>query len=124
MKCLLLFAMPAAALFAQPAIPQYEVKRAASRIVIDGKPDEKAWEAAPPIELVFPWKFQTGANQKTTAKHLWDDDYLYVSYECQDADIVALRSERDDPTYLDDAVELFINPTPSQTAVHYGLETN
>ena len=124
MKRLLVYAMLAVPLLAQPPVPQYQVQRASGRIVIDGKPDEKAWEAAAPIELAFPWKFQTGAKQKTTAKLLWDDDYLYVAYECQDLDTVALRTERDDPTYLDDAVEIFINPKPSQTAVYIGLEMN
>jgi hypothetical protein len=118
--CLLL----AAPLMAQPAIPRYEVKRAAGRIVIDGKLDDKAWAAAASAEFVFPWEFQTGAKQKTTAKLLWDDDYLYVGYECEDSDIVALRTERDEPTYLDDAVEFFVNPKPSQTDVYFGMEMN
>jgi Carbohydrate family 9 binding domain-like len=120
LSCLILLT-PAAA---QPPVPRYEVRRAASRIVIDGKLDDKAWAAAAPIDFIFPWEFQTGAKQKTTARILWDDDYLYVGYECEDADIVALRTERDDPTYLDDAVEFFVNPKPSQTAVYFGLKMN
>ena len=88
--CLLL----AAPLVAQPPIPRYEVKRATGRIVVDGKLDDKAWAGAPAVEFIFPWEFQTGAKQKTTAKLLWDDEYLYVGYECEDADIVALRTER------------------------------
>jgi Carbohydrate family 9 binding domain-like len=114
----------AASLAAQPPIPRYEVHRATSPIVIDGKPDEKAWAAAPRIELIFPWDSQTGAKQKTVARLLWDDSNLYVSYECEDADIVAFHTEHDDPTYLDDAVEIFINPMPSQTGIYYGLEMN
>jgi hypothetical protein len=114
----------AAPLLAQPAIPRYEVKRAAGRIVVDGKLDDKAWAAAPGIEFVFPWEFQTGAKQKTTARLLWDDDYLYVGYECEDTDITALRTERDEPTYMDDAVEFFVNPKPSQTTAYFGLEMN
>jgi hypothetical protein len=124
MRLLALYVLLAAALPAQPPIPRYEVKRASGRIVIDGKLDEKAWQAAAPIEFVFPWDFQTGAKQKTTARLLWDDDNLYVGYECEDTDIVALRLERDDPTYLDDAVEIFINPRPSQTGIYFGLEMN
>lgn len=113
-----------AALLAQPPVPRYEVRRATSHIVIDGKLDDQAWAAAPVIEFVFPWDSQTGAKQKTRAKLLWDDDYLYVGYECEDTDIVAFRTERDDPTYLDDAVEFFVNPKPSQTTVYFGLEMN
>jgi hypothetical protein len=55
---------------------------------------------------------------------LWDDRFLYAAYDCEDRDIVAQFLERDDPTYRDDAVELFLNPKPSQTGVYFGLEMN
>jgi hypothetical protein len=124
MRIFLICLALAAPLAAQPPVPRYEVKRAQGRIVIDGKLDDTAWAAAPAIEFVFPWDFQTGAKQRTTVRLLWDDDYLYVGYDCEDADIVALRTERDDPTYMDDAVEFFVNPKPSQTGVYIGLEMN
>jgi len=104
--------------------PRYEVKYAASRIQVDGKLDEKAWQAAEPIVLIFPWDSQTGAKQKTTVRVLWDDQNLYIGYECEDTDITAQFTQRDDPTYRDDAVEAFINPRPSQTDVYMGLEMN
>ena len=114
----------AALLCAQPPIPSYEVKRASGRITIDGKLDDKPWAAAPAIEFIFPFPNQTGAKQKTTAKLLWDDENLYVGYDCEDADITAVHLERDDPTYQDDAVEIFINPKPTQTGAYFGLEMN
>jgi Carbohydrate family 9 binding domain-like len=123
MRTLLLFAV-ATPLLAQPPIPRYEVKRASSPIIIDGKLDDKAWQAAAPIEFIFPWDFQTGAKQKTVARLLWDDTNLYVGYDCEDTDIVALFTERDDPTYRDDAVEIFINANPAQTGTYFGLEMN
>ena len=109
---------------AQPPVPQYEIHRASGPIVVDGKGDDKAWAAAGRIELIFPWEAQTGAKQKTSVRLLWDDRNLYVLYECEDTDIVAFHTEHDDPTYLDDAVEIFINPMPSQTGIYYGLEMN
>jgi hypothetical protein len=124
MRTLGIFFCLACAVWGQPAVPRYEVHRAASAIVIDGKGDDKAWAAAGKIELIFPWDAQTGAKQKTVARLLWDDKNLYVLYECEDADIVAFHTEHDDPTYLDDAVEIFINPMPSQTGMYYGLEMN
>src|SRR5438876_7969757 len=102
-------------------IPTYEVKRASRPIVVDGKLDDAAWRAAGTIEFQFPWTQQTGAKQKTIARVLWDDQFLYVGYDCEDADIVAHYTERDDPTYKDDAVEIFINPDPSQT-LYYGMD--
>ncbi len=107
-----------------PPIPTYEVRRAASPPVIDGKLDDKAWSAANAAELIFPWDSQTGAKQKTVARLLWDDENLYVSYQCEDTDITAQFTQRDDPTYRDDTVEIFINPKPSQTQIYFGLEMN
>jgi len=121
MRKLSLLILLTAAASAQPL--RYEVKRAAGAIAIDGKVEEAAWQAAAPLEFVFPWAFQKGARQKTIAKLLRDDRYLYVAYECDDADITATLEHRDDPTYRDDAVELFINPKPSQSN-YFGLEMN
>ncbi|MFN3322920.1 MAG: carbohydrate-binding family 9-like protein [Bryobacteraceae bacterium] len=107
-----------------PPTPRVEVKRAVSRIVVDGKLDDAVWKAAVPVELSFPWEQQTGAKQKTVVRLLWDDDNLYAGFDCTDADIVAVFDQRDDPTYRDDAVEIFLNPKPSQQDFYYGLEMN
>jgi len=108
-----------------PATPRYEVKRASSSPVIDGKLDEAAWsQAATPITLQFLWDSQTGAKQKTAARLLWDAQALYLGFEVEDADVTARFLQRDDPTYRDDAVEIFINPDPKQEAVYYGFEMN
>lgn len=104
-------------------VPSYEVHRASSPIVMDGRADDAAWRKAAPVVFQFPWEQQTGAKQKTTARMLWDDQFLYVFYDCEDTDIVALHADRDDPTYKDDAVEIFINPDPKQE-FYYGLEIN
>ena len=109
---------------AQPPIPTMEVRRAKGPIAIDGRLNEDAWKAAQAVTFTFPWDRQTGAKQKTTARLLWDDTYLYIAYECEDTDITAHYRKRDDPTYRDDAVEAFINPRPSQTDVYFGFEMN
>lgn len=106
-----------------PPIPTYEVHRANSPINLDGRLDEAAWKQSAPIVFQFPWENQTGIKQKTTARLVWDDQYLYVGWECEDSDIVAVYSEHDDPTYKDDAVEIFLNPDPRQT-FYYGMEIN
>jgi hypothetical protein len=106
-----------------PPIPTYEVHRARIAPVIDGKLDDAAWRTAEPVTFVFPWADQTGKKQKTVARLTWDDDNLYVAYECEDSDIIAVHTERDDPTYKDDAVELFIAP-PGVKNLYVGLEMN
>ena len=104
-------------------LPRMQVKRATGKITVDGKLDDASWKSANSIEFQFPWDFQTGAKQKTTARLLWDDEYLYVAYECADADVVAHYGQHDDPTYKDDAVEIFIYPGKNRN-LYYGLEMN
>ncbi|MGH9631705.1 MAG: carbohydrate-binding family 9-like protein, partial [Bryobacteraceae bacterium] len=138
MKRLILLLTPAGALlavsllFAQQSqeterdagpVPSYEVKRAAGRIVVDGRLNDTAWNGAGTLKFQFPWDQQTGAKQETAARLLWDDEFLYAGYYCTDADIVAHFGNQDDPVYRDDAVEIFINPQPEQT-FYYGMEMN
>ena len=126
MRTLAIVALLAAApLAAQSTTPRYEVKRAPSPPTIDGKLDDAVWaQASPAITLQFLWESQTGAKQKTAARLLWDAQALYVGFDAEDADINARFLQRDDPTYRDDAVEIFINPDPKQEAVYYGFEMN
>jgi hypothetical protein len=104
-------------------IPTYEVPRAKVAPRIDGHLDDAIWQTAKPVTFVFPWTSQTGKKQKTTAKLAWDSDYLYIAYECEDSDIVAVHTGHDDPTYKDDAVEIFIAP-PNAKNLYLGLEMN
>ncbi|MCX7280819.1 MAG: carbohydrate-binding family 9-like protein [Alphaproteobacteria bacterium] len=104
-------------------IPTYEVHRAKISPRIDGKLDDAAWQAAKPVTFVFPWTDQTGKKQKTVARLIWDSENLYVAYECEDSDITAVYTQHDDPTYKDDAVEIFIAP-PGVKNLYLGLEMN
>jgi hypothetical protein len=128
LRTLAILAVSASLASAQTAnlgpVPRLLVKRTANAPQIDGKLDDAAWKNAESVVFLFPWDQQTGAKQKTTARLLWDENHLYVGYECEDADITAQFDQRDDPTYRDDAVEIFINPNPKQLDFYYGLEMN
>ena len=107
-------------------LPTYEVHRADGPITIDGHLDEAAWKKAGchhALRQSSHGMNRLGAKQKTTARLLWDDTFLYASYACEDTDIVANYRHRDDPTYKDHTVELFINPDPSRKN-YIGLEIN
>jgi hypothetical protein len=104
-------------------LPEYSVKSIKEKLVVDGILSEPAWSQAPPITLMFPWDFQTGKKQKTTVKLLRDADTLYVGYEAEDTDITATYENRDDPTYKDDCVEIFIKPS-QETDSYFGMEMN
>jgi hypothetical protein len=121
---LLATSLAGAVITGQASIPRYEVKRATAPPTIDGKLDEPSWTAAPAVTLQFLWDNQTGAKQMTRARLLWDAQALYIGFDADDADITAQFQQRDDPTYRDDAVEIFINPNPQQEVVYYGFEMN
>jgi hypothetical protein len=116
--------MAVAIVVAQAPVPRYEVKRVTAPLTIDGRLDEGAWTTAPAVTLQFLWESQTGAKQATRARLLWDAEGLYVGFDADDTDITAQYEQRDDPTYRDDAVEIFINPDPKQQVVYYGFEMN
>ncbi len=110
-------------LIADEGKPAYECHR--GTIVVDGLVDDDEWADAESTDaFVFPWPHQTGPKQSTVAKLLWDDRFLYVGYQCEDGDITALHVERDDPTYKDDCVEIFIAPRPDKSRMYYGFELN
>jgi hypothetical protein len=95
-----------------------------SAIKIDGKLDEDAWKAATDVgEFQFTWGFE-GEQEGTEAKLLWDNDYLYVSFVCEDAHIWAVHTERDSQVYRDDCVEVFTSPNPDTLEQYFNIEMN
>ena len=104
--------------------PQYSVRRTSAKIEIDGRLDEPAWQNAETFgKFQFPW-WTSGEKEQTTARMLWDEEFLYVSYECQDAHISAVQTERDSPVYQDDCVELFTAPNPDRPLDYFNIEMN
>ncbi len=71
----------------------------------------------------FAW-WQEGAKEQTQAKLLWDNEFLYLAYRCQDAHIWAKHTERDSPVYQDDCVEVFTAPNPSKPSNYFNIEMN
>ncbi len=102
--------------------PVYTIHRAGMPIVIDGRLDEPAWFAAENVgRFQFPW-WKEGKKEQTVAKMLWDDEYLYVSYLCDDAHISGVHTERDSSVWLDDAVELFVAPNIDTPEAYFNIE--
>ena len=108
---LALAALPLAAYAKASPQAQYLVQRALEPVVVDGKLDEFSWEQAHQInrferilndydEVLFP----------TRAKMLWDGDYFYFAFVCQDADMWAIYDQEDDPMWSEEVVEVFIDP--------------
>lgn len=74
---------------AQTNRPEYQCYKTKEKVVIDGKLNETCWKNAMEVSL------QDMVDVNTKAKMVWDDDYLYVGFECEDPDIWARMGYRD-----------------------------
>jgi hypothetical protein len=105
-------------------LKSYQVRYAESAIKIDGRLDEPAWKSAAEMDsFEFPW-WEAGTQEQTQAKLTWDNEYLYVSFVCEDVYISAEHVERDSPVYYDDCVEVFTSPNPDQLEKYFNIEMN
>lgn len=92
-----------------PDLPVYHCPKVAVPPIIDGRPDDDAWTLAPVAALSIT---ETGKapSRATTASMCWDNDNLYILFECEDPEIWATYTEHDDPLYDQDVVEAFLDP--------------
>jgi len=94
------------------------------KIKIDGKLDEKAWQNIEDVaEFEFPWPKKGDWKQPTACKLCWDDNYLYLGYFAYDRDIRFKNRGRKGKVWLDDVVEIFLDPTPNDKD-YFGFELN
>lgn len=95
-------------------------------ITIDGKGDEKAWEAAEVIDhFGLPWLGEKARPAKTATKArlLWDLDNLYFFAEMVDTDLYADVTEHDGDTWTNDVFELFFKPAENKLG-YYEFQVN
>ena len=93
----------------RPAPPQYLVRRASGAIVVDGKADEKDWQAAAASPAFTAAEGGPEVKGGARARLLWDDRNLYAFIEVDDTDVHSRYKAQDDPMWKEDVVELFID---------------
>jgi hypothetical protein len=104
--------------------PLHVAKRASGMIFIDGNASEEDWLAADPVgDFVFPW-YESGKKEQTDVRVLWDDEYLYVLFRCEDENISAHYLQRNSAPYRDDCVEVFIAPNAENSLWYANNEIN
>ena len=75
-------------------------------ITIDGTLNDPAWQKAQVITDFLVPVTNEEALSKTEARLLWDSKYLYAGFRAYDKDIWSYFTERDDPTCMEDVLEL------------------
>jgi hypothetical protein len=87
--------------------------RIESRITVDGRPDESAWQAIPPLPLtMFAPVFRGTPTQRTEIRVAYDDDHIYAAGWFYDDDPSGIRinSLYRDRWNGDDAFAIYIDP--------------
>lgn len=70
---------------------------------------EKGWTGANVIENLSLNDTGGKPTYKIEVRSLWDNEFLYISFVCQDEDIWATYKNLDDPIFLEEAVGMFID---------------
>src|SRR5438128_5015279 len=111
---------------AQPAAGKvFECRYCLGTIEIDGVINEAAWKkpkASQEIELTVPWQNRK-AKTATTARLLWDAQYLYFAAEMEDSDLYADVLQPNGRTWENDVFELFFKPDDKKLA-YYEFQVN
>ena len=87
-------------------LPVYEVSRTATPIKVDGKLDDPVWNKVAPLGDFRQNLDGSPGVDKTEAKMLYDDDFLYVSFRCADNNIWATLKKRDEHLWFEEVVEI------------------
>ncbi|MEI6846372.1 MAG: carbohydrate-binding family 9-like protein [Candidatus Firestonebacteria bacterium] len=106
------------------AIKRYVCKKINRAIKITGKVNKAVWKNIKPItDFETPWAKKGDLQQKTECRICRDEEFLYVGYLAHDIDIRFLNRGRKGNVYLDDVVEIFLDPTPKDKH-YFGFEVN
>jgi hypothetical protein len=113
----------------------YYCKRIDQPILVDGNVNKPVWEAAEAVSLVDTVTGDT-PRQKTWCKLLWDDNFLYAAFRCEDDYINAKLTGYNDEIYNEEVVEIFLDDdcdrktyielevSPLNTLLHYSMQNN
>ncbi len=102
----------------------FKVSKAKQPIKVDGKLDD-GWLHTEVRTLDHYRRYETADDrQKSKFRMLWDEQNLYVFFECDDKCITARETKRDGQPYFDDCAEIFLIPAPAKLDMHYGFEVN
>lgn len=103
-------------------LPVYECRKIDRELTLTGKMDDPAWQKAAVVDLV---DSGTGlrAGFSTRARLLWSGKYLYLGFECEDDYAWGTYVKRDEPIYMEEAVEIFVSPT-GKVRQYYEIEVS
>lgn len=109
-----------------PSPRHYRARRAEPSLVLDGRLDDAAWEAAPWSEAFLDIRGPDHPRPRfaTRMKMLWDDQHLYVGAQMDEPHLQASFTKRDSYIFQEDNdFEVFLDPD-GDTLNYFELEVN
>ena len=103
-------------------MPLYICRRTAGEIEIDGLLNEESWRRADPAAFRL-HDDSAPPPLITIARLCYDDTCLYVAFECEDTEIEAKLTRRDDPIFDEEVVEIFLD-ADSDGLTYYEFEVS
>lgn len=103
-------------------LPIYRCRRVTTPPILDGHLDDPCWRAA---DQTTPFILADGsaeAERQTVARAVWDRDALYVGFDCIDPDVWGTYTQRGDPVFQEEVVEVFITTSADDLRVHTAFE--
>ena len=105
--------------------PVYKVSKTTEPITVDGRMDEASWKKAEIRTFDNFFRLDKAPDkQGTKFRMLWDDQKIYLFYQCEDTSLMAKETRFDGATHLDDCAEFFCVPVPDSIYFHFGFELN
>lgn len=92
-----------------PSDVRMTVKKRRAPITIDGVLDDEDWARAERAGPFVAYDGRRKIKNETFVRVLWDEENLYVAFECADDDIHTPYTKRDDPLYESEVVEVFLD---------------
>ena len=97
-------------------------------IVVNGRLDEAVWQRAEPVSEFYQWEPYNGtlASERTDVRFLYDDDNLYVAFECFDSkigELVVTELREDFSGNESDGVLLLLDTLHDRSSA-FGFGTN
>jgi hypothetical protein len=92
-----------------PGLPTYRATRIKGAVAIDGDLSDPGWKDVPGTGAFSRTSDGQTPRYRTEARVVWDDEALYVAFDCQDEDVWGKLEKNDDPIYGEEVVEVFID---------------
>ena len=97
---------------ATPVPEVYLVRQVEEALTIDGRLDEPAWQRATVLGRFYVYSPEHATEiSLTEVRMLWDSEYLYFAFVCEDVDIYSYSDIPNDSLWNGDVVELFFKPS-------------